>query len=66
MSRRRRACRGRLGFWGTSLWGMFIFAAFFIGQLAVIVYFLLRYDGPLGAPRRLCTAVGCGLPSRCR
>jgi uncharacterized protein len=29
-------------FWGTSLWGLFIFAAMFLGQVAVIFYFVLR------------------------
>lgn len=29
-------------FWGTTLWGLFIFAAMFLGQLSVIVYFVLR------------------------
>ena len=29
-------------FWGTTLWGLFIFAAMFLGQVAVIVYFVLR------------------------
>ena len=32
-------------FWGTALWGLFIFAAMFVGQLAVIVYFVLRQGG---------------------
>jgi membrane protease YdiL (CAAX protease family) len=29
-------------FWGTTLWGLFIFAAMFLGQLTVIIYFVLR------------------------
>jgi membrane protease YdiL (CAAX protease family) len=29
-------------FWGTALWGLFIFAAMFLGQLTVVVYFVLR------------------------
>ena len=33
-------------FWGTALWGLFIFTGMFIGQLAVIGYFLLRQGGP--------------------
>lgn len=33
-------------FWGTALWGLFIFAGMFIGQLAVIGFFLLRQGGP--------------------
>jgi membrane protease YdiL (CAAX protease family) len=34
-------------FWGTALWGLFIFAGMFVGQAAVIVYFVLRQEGPL-------------------
>jgi membrane protease YdiL (CAAX protease family) len=34
-------------FWGTVLWGLFIFAGMFVGQAAVIVYFLLRQQGPI-------------------
>ena len=29
-------------FWGTALWGLFIFAGMFVGQAAVIGYFVLR------------------------
>ncbi|MBR1189865.1 CPBP family intramembrane metalloprotease [Bradyrhizobium sp. AUGA SZCCT0240] len=29
-------------FWGTALWGLFIFAGLFVGQAAVIAYFVLR------------------------
>ncbi len=35
------------GFLGTTLWGLLIFAALFVGQLAVIVWFLLRQGGPI-------------------
>src|SRR5258707_6434434 len=34
-------------FWGTALWGLFIFAGMFVGQAAVIGYFVLRQEGPL-------------------
>src|SRR5690349_4298184 len=34
-------------FWGTALWGLFIFAAMFAGQLAVFGYFVLQKTGPL-------------------
>jgi membrane protease YdiL (CAAX protease family) len=34
-------------FWGTCLWGLFIFAAMFVGQLAVVAWFVLRRDGPI-------------------
>jgi membrane protease YdiL (CAAX protease family) len=35
------------GFWGTTLWGVFIFAVLFGGQLAVVAYFLLALGGPI-------------------
>src|SRR6202021_924859 len=34
-------------FWGTLLWGLFVFAAMFVGQIAVVAYFVLRQDGPI-------------------
>jgi membrane protease YdiL (CAAX protease family) len=34
-------------FWGTALWGLFIFAAMFAGQIAVVAWFVLRRDGPI-------------------
>ncbi len=34
-------------FWGTCLWGLFIFAAMFVGQLAVVAWFVLRQSGPI-------------------
>jgi membrane protease YdiL (CAAX protease family) len=34
-------------FWGTALWGLFIFAAMFVGQIAVVAWFLLRGEGPI-------------------
>jgi membrane protease YdiL (CAAX protease family) len=33
-------------FWGTALWGLFLFAAMFAGQIAVLGYFMLRTSGP--------------------
>jgi hypothetical protein len=34
-------------FWGTALWGLFIFGGMFVGQAAVIGYFVLRQGGPI-------------------
>jgi membrane protease YdiL (CAAX protease family) len=34
-------------FWGTCLWGLFVFAAMFVGQLVAIGWFLLRKEGPI-------------------
>jgi membrane protease YdiL (CAAX protease family) len=59
-------------FVGTSLWGLVIFAALFLGQLAVVGYLLLRHDGPinftslkdvLGGGVTLSMSVITGLPA---
>jgi uncharacterized protein len=34
-------------FWGTALWGLFIFAAMFVGQIAVVAWFVLQREGPI-------------------
>ncbi len=34
-------------FWGTALWGLFVFVAMFAGQMAVVAYFVLRHEGPI-------------------
>ncbi len=34
-------------FWGTALWGLFIFAALFVGQIAVVAWFVLLRAGPV-------------------
>jgi len=34
-------------FWGTALWGLFVFAALFAGQIAVVAWFVLRREGPI-------------------
>ena len=34
-------------FWGTALWGLFVFAAMFVGQVAVVGWFVLRQEGPI-------------------
>jgi membrane protease YdiL (CAAX protease family) len=59
-------------FWGTLLWGLFIFAAMFVGQVAVVAWFLLRQDGPidfasavhvLGGGKTISLSVIMGLPA---
>src|SRR5690349_8581915 len=47
-------------FWGTTLWGLFIFAAMFAGQLAVVGYFVLRQEGDADIAATIRT-VGGGL-----
>jgi uncharacterized protein len=34
-------------FWGTTFWAFVVFAAMFVGQLAVVGWFLLRQGGPI-------------------
>jgi membrane protease YdiL (CAAX protease family) len=34
-------------FWGTALWGLFVFAAMFAGQIAVVAWFVLQREGPI-------------------
>src|SRR5258708_38797243 len=34
-------------FWGTAVWGLFIFAALFVGQIVVVAWFVLRRGGPI-------------------
>jgi membrane protease YdiL (CAAX protease family) len=34
-------------FWGTSLWGLLVFAAMFAGQATVLAYFILVRQGPI-------------------
>src|SRR5260221_11865058 len=47
-------------FWGTALWGLFIFAGMFIGQIGVVAWLILRRGGASGiAPAN--HAVGGGL-----
>jgi len=46
--------------WGTSLWGLFIFATLFVGQVAVPAWFVLRREGPLDLAAAI-DVVGGGL-----
>ncbi|HXI07437.1 MAG: lysostaphin resistance A-like protein [Bradyrhizobium sp.] len=46
-------------FWGTALWGLFIFGAMFVGQLAVVAYFVLQ-QGEFDIAAAI-HAVGAGL-----
>ncbi len=47
-------------FWGTALWGLFIFAGMFAGQAAVIAYFVLRQGGSFDIAEAI-RVVGGGL-----
>jgi membrane protease YdiL (CAAX protease family) len=59
-------------FWGTALWGLFIFTALFVGQIAVVAWFVLRREGPidiaaaihvLGGGLTISLSVIAGLPA---
>jgi membrane protease YdiL (CAAX protease family) len=59
-------------FWGTTLWGLFVFVAMFAGQMAVIVYLLVREGGSfdtvtatriVGGGTTLSLSVITGLPA---
>ena len=47
-------------FWGTALWGLFVFAAMFAGQIAVMAWFVLRREGPIDVAAAI-HVVGGGL-----
>ncbi len=47
-------------FWGTALWGLFIFAAMFAGQIAVVAWFVLLREGPIDLAAAI-QVVGGGL-----
>src|SRR5258705_6491796 len=49
-----------LKFWGTALWGLFIFAGMFLGQVAVIAYFVLRQGGSFDVAEAI-RVIGGGL-----
>jgi uncharacterized protein len=34
-------------FWGTAFWGFIVFVAMFVGQIAVVGWFMLRLNGPI-------------------
>jgi len=47
-------------FWVTALWGVFIFAALFAGQIAVVAWFVVRREGPIDVAAAI-HVVGSGL-----
>jgi hypothetical protein len=47
-------------FWGTALWGLFIFAAMFVGQLAVVAWLVFRLGWPIDVAEAI-RVVGGGL-----
>jgi membrane protease YdiL (CAAX protease family) len=47
-------------FWGTTLWGLFVFAAMFVGQIAVVAWFLFWHEGPIDVAAAI-QVIGGGL-----
>jgi membrane protease YdiL (CAAX protease family) len=56
-----RSRREMFGFWGTALWGFVVFAGMFLGQIAVVVFFVLRQGGPIDFPSAIQVVAGSGL-----
>jgi len=48
-------------FWGTMLWGALVFAAMFVGQIAVVGFFVLERGGPIDLAATLRTVAASGL-----
>jgi uncharacterized protein len=48
-------------FWGTALWGLFGFAAMSLGQIAVVVIFVLIRGAPIGLGEAIRAVAGSGL-----
>jgi membrane protease YdiL (CAAX protease family) len=50
-------------FWGTALWGFFVFVAMFVGQIAVVVFFVLKGGTPvdLGEAIRIIASSGLAI-----
>ncbi|MGE5159713.1 MAG: lysostaphin resistance A-like protein [Gemmatimonas sp.] len=48
------------GFWGTLLWGCFVFAAMFVGQITVVGYVVLQKDAGISLKEAIQAAAGNG------
>jgi uncharacterized protein len=48
-------------FWGTALWGFVVFAAMFVGQIAVVVFFVLKGGGPVDLGEAVRVVASSGL-----
>jgi len=48
-------------FWGTLLWGFVVFAAMFAGQIAVVLYFVLKPGGPVDFEQAVRVVASSGL-----
>lgn len=52
--------RRTLGFWGTVLWGLVVFAAMFVGQIAVVLFFALARGGGINRAAMIHAVAGSG------
>ena len=48
-------------FWGTALWGLVVFAAMFVGQIAVVLFFVLERGGPINQAAMIRAVAGSGM-----
>ena len=48
-------------FWGNALWGLIVFAAMFVGQMAVVAWFVLRSEQSIDMAAAAIRVVGGGL-----
>lgn len=48
-------------FWGTLLWGLVVFAAMFAGQIAVVLFFVLKPGGPVDLEQAAKAVASSGL-----
>jgi len=48
-------------FWGTALWGFLIFVAMFVGQIAVVVIFVMKGGEPVALKAAIQGVAGSGL-----
>jgi hypothetical protein len=48
------------GFWGTVFWGLTVFAAMFVGQIGVVVFFVLKRGGAINQAAMIRAVAGSG------
>ncbi len=48
-------------FWGTVLWGLVVFAAMFVGQIAVVIFFVLERGGEINQAAMIRAVAGSGM-----
>jgi CAAX protease family protein len=56
-----RPRRQLYGVWGTAVWGIVVFAAMFLGQIAVVAFFALRQGGSLDLGSAITVIASSGL-----